>query len=96
MALALNAKPGMRPKRRRITPYDHPLRWLVPSEEIPDLSYLVDLSDRSVCPHGICGCHDFGIRIWCPLLSGERPERTTCKHIRRLVRFLRKKRAQVA
>ncbi len=72
----------------KLRPYDPPSRWLVSSESLPGLWYLVDLSEREICPHGICGCHDFDLRVWCPLLAKASPQRLDCKHLRFTVRAL--------
>ena len=57
-------------------------RYLVPSDEDPELSYLVDLDELG--GNGWCGCPDFEFRRWHDLKTGNKPGGLTrCKHIAR-------------
>lgn len=66
-------------------PYDHPLRWLIPSISKPGENHLVDLSGfdangRCTCPDFTCR-HEPAIRAD-PKLGGT--DKTRCKHIRKV------------
>ena len=74
----------MFPKPRPVpTPYDGPLRWLVPSSSNPGESHMVELNAYGV--NGRCSCNDFTCRHEPmlrsnPVLGGV--DKTRCKHIR--------------
>lgn len=75
------ARPGAfrQPRALKVTPYDHPLRFLVESASEPD-PHLVCLGSYE--GNGRCSCKHFACRLEPELRQGRKPSnRTRCKHI---------------
>lgn len=59
--------------------HDHPLRFLVTSENRPDIDHLVDLGEFG--GFGECSCEDFEFRILPVIAEKGTSGLTRCKHL---------------
>jgi hypothetical protein len=70
-----------------VTPFER-ARFLVESESSPEQWYLVDMLEHT--RQGRCECPHFSITIEPLYEAGESPVKRSCKHIKRVVKFIAK------